>query len=66
MTDQPRSEIMDHVDRQLVLRQITQSVPGMITVVVPFKLTEGTTLEGMTLVREGDTIILRIPIGGKA
>lgn len=43
--DEPRSNILDRVDRKLTLREITQSVPANIEVELPLNLTEGMTLD---------------------
>jgi hypothetical protein len=43
--NEPRSNILDRVDRKLSLREITQSVPALIVVELPLILNEGMGLE---------------------
>jgi hypothetical protein len=65
---EPRSNILDDVNRQLNLREITQSVAGIITIKVPFNLTEGAHIVKTDIEHAGDpdgkcSISLVIKIG---
>ena len=65
---EPRSNILDRVNRELVLREITQSVPATIIVRLPLNLNEGMRLTMAHIHCEGDdvgksTISLVIEIG---
>lgn len=50
-----RSQVLDEVNREIVLREIHQSVPGTIKVKVPFNLDEGVRMANVIFERE-DTV----------
>jgi hypothetical protein len=64
-TRENRRKILDDVSRTLTLREITQSVPGLIEIVVPFNL-DGTRIASYgvveTVTQKGTILKLQIEL----